>query len=69
MGGRANRRLVEILAEHFNIQEQEAPSQKEQEQPNKTAQIVLERYPDFRRMTDQISLVGKRKLLGCTGLQ
>jgi uncharacterized protein (TIGR00251 family) len=46
MGGRANKRLVEILAEHFNIPKSRVSIIRGTKARNKTVQIILERTVD-----------------------
>jgi uncharacterized protein (TIGR00251 family) len=46
MGGRANKRLVEILAEHFNIPKSRVSIIRGTKARNKTVQIILEHTAD-----------------------
>ena len=44
--GRANKRLLEILAEHFKIQKSRISILKGTKTRNKLVQVILERTPD-----------------------
>ncbi len=46
LGGRANKRLVEILAEHFNISKSRVSIIRGTKSRNKTVQIILEDTAD-----------------------
>jgi len=46
VGGRANKRLLEILAEHFNVQKSRISILKGTKTRNKLVQVILERAPD-----------------------
>jgi uncharacterized protein (TIGR00251 family) len=46
VGGRANKRLLEILAEHFKVQRSRISILKGAKTRNKLVQVVLERTPD-----------------------
>jgi len=46
VGGRANKRLLEILAEHFKIQKSRIPILKGTKTRNKLVQVILESTPD-----------------------
>ena len=48
VGGRANKRLLEILAEHFNIPKSRITILKGTKTRNKTVQVDLSRNPDLR---------------------
>ena len=46
VGGRANKRLLEILAEHFKVQKSRISILKGTKARNKLVQVILERTPD-----------------------
>ena len=46
VGGRANKRLLEILAEHFKVQKSRISILKGTKTRNKLVQVILERSPD-----------------------
>ena len=46
VGGRANKRLLEILAEHFKVQKSRISILKGTKTRNKLVQVILERTPD-----------------------
>jgi uncharacterized protein (TIGR00251 family) len=46
VGGRANKRLLEILAEHFKVQRSRISILKGTKTRNKLVQVTLERTPD-----------------------
>ncbi len=46
VGGRANKRLLEILAEHFKIQKSRISILKGTKTRNKLVQVILESTPD-----------------------
>ena len=46
VGGRANKRLLEILAEHFKVQRSRISILKGAKTRNKLVQVILERAPD-----------------------
>ncbi len=46
VGGRANKRLLEILAEHFKVQKSRISTLKGTKTRNKLVQVILERTPD-----------------------
>jgi uncharacterized protein (TIGR00251 family) len=46
VGGRANKRLLEILAEHFKVQKSRISILKGTRTRNKLVQVILERTPD-----------------------
>ena len=46
VGGRANKRLLEILAEHFKVQKSRISILKGTKTRNKLVQVILERPPD-----------------------
>jgi len=46
VGGRANKRLREILAEHFKVQKSRISIPKGTKTRNKLVQVILERTPD-----------------------
>ncbi len=46
VGGRANKRLLEILAEHFSISKSRVSVIRGTKSRNKTVQIILERTAD-----------------------
>jgi uncharacterized protein (TIGR00251 family) len=46
VGGRANKRLLEILAEHFKVQRSRISILKGTKTRNKLVQVILERTPD-----------------------
>jgi len=46
VGGRANKRLLEILAEHFKVQKIENLHSERNKTRNKLVQVILERTPD-----------------------
>jgi uncharacterized protein (TIGR00251 family) len=46
VGGRANKRLLEILAEHFKVQKSRISILKGTRTRNKLVQVTLERTPD-----------------------
>ena len=46
VGGRANKRLLEILAEHLKVQKSRISILKETKTRNKLVQVILERTPD-----------------------
>ena len=49
VGGRANKRLLEILAEHFKVQKSRISILKGTKTRNKLVQVILERTPDSPR--------------------
>jgi uncharacterized protein (TIGR00251 family) len=46
VGGRANKRLLEILAEHFKVHKSRISILKGTKARNKLVQVILERTPD-----------------------
>ena len=46
VGGRANKRLVEILAEHFKVQKSRITIVRGTKSRNKIVQVILERLTD-----------------------
>jgi uncharacterized protein (TIGR00251 family) len=46
VGGRANKRLLEILAEHFKVQKSRISILKGTKTRDKLVQVILERAPD-----------------------
>jgi len=46
VGGRANKRLLEILAEHFKVQRSRISILKGTKTRDKLVQVILERAPD-----------------------
>jgi uncharacterized protein (TIGR00251 family) len=46
VGGRANKRLLEILAEHFKVQKSRISILKGTKTRDKLVQVILERTPD-----------------------
>jgi uncharacterized protein (TIGR00251 family) len=46
VGGRANKRLLEILAEHFKVQRSRISIPKGTKTRDKLVQVILERAPD-----------------------
>ena len=46
VGGRANKRLLETLAEHFKVQRSRISILKGTKTRNKLVQVILERTPD-----------------------
>jgi uncharacterized protein (TIGR00251 family) len=46
-GGRANRRLLEILSEHFNVPKSRITILKGTKTRNKTIQVILDRTADM----------------------
>ena len=46
VGGRANKRLLEILAEHFKVQKSRISILKGTKTRNKLVQVILESTPD-----------------------
>ena len=46
VGGRANKRLLEILAEHFKVKKSRISILKGTKTRNKLVQVILERTPD-----------------------
>jgi len=46
VGGRANKRLLEILAEHFRVQKSRISILKGGKTRNKLVQVILKRTPD-----------------------
>ena len=47
VGDRANKRLLEILAEHFKVHKSRISILKETKTRNKLVQVILERTPDL----------------------
>jgi uncharacterized protein (TIGR00251 family) len=51
VGGRANKRLLKILAEHFKVQKSRISILKGTKTRNKLVQVILERTPDSTTAT------------------
>ncbi len=60
VGGRANKRLLEILAEHFKVSKGRISILGGTKSRNKTVQVILERNEDSRRALANFNHKAKR---------